>query len=166
MFLCIWCHALHSFVLWISWLIFIDTLTFYCFCPFYFSYSYSWSFLSTQEVHLNISCGVGLVIMNSFNSCLTGKLFISLFVLSNIEYSWLHTFPIRHFEYKTWHSSYWPAKFWWKISWWPYGVSLVYNCFILSCCSLSLLFAILITVCLDVDLLRLVFLGTLYVSWI
>ena len=38
---------------------------------------------SPQRVPLKISCKTGLVVMNSFNFCLSGKLFISLSILND-----------------------------------------------------------------------------------
>ena len=41
-----------------------------------------WSYLSTQRVTFNISCRAGLVVMNSFSFCFSGKFFISSSILN------------------------------------------------------------------------------------
>ena len=51
-----------------------------CFLPLYCHF---WPLLSTQRVPFNISCKAGLVVMNSFTSCLSGKLCVSPSILTD-----------------------------------------------------------------------------------
>ena len=75
----IWYHTSCPFILWISWLVFIDILNFTAFVfPIFLTPTYSLSFL--LRVLFNISCMAGLLVMNSLTFvCLGNSLSLLLF---------------------------------------------------------------------------------------
>ena len=73
-----WYHTLHSFVSFLT--DFYRYIYFYHFCASYFSYL---GYFLPLRVAFNISCRASLVVMNSLNFCVSGKLFISPPILNN-----------------------------------------------------------------------------------
>jgi len=157
----IWCHILHPYILWIFWLIFTDILTTGFVVTTFHTFTYG---LSTQRVPFNISSGAGLGVRNFFTFvCLRSYLSsYSEWCPWLTEYSWLKIFPLHHFEYIMLLPS-GLQSFCCKIKWYPYVVSPVCNIYffftVFEILSFSLLFAIFLTMCLDMYLLGLNFLG-------
>ena len=131
---------------------------FYCFYAFYFSYlTYG---LFSERVSFNFSCRAGYVIMNSLTFvCLEYYLSLLLFwMVALLDRTFLAT---DSFLLTFWMSCY--SFLACKVSIEKYTNSLMrfpLYATVFSCCfwnSLLLLFAILITMCLGVDLLGLIF---------
>ena len=150
-------------------LLFCESLTdlyrytyFHSFCASYFSYSCLWSFLYPKESSLTFFCKAGLLVMNSFN-LFWETLYLSFYSPSWIEYYWLKIFPFSNYIMPLPAVSAEESDSFMESSLYE---TIFFSFVALKILCLSLLPAILMIMCLGVELLRLILLQALCASWI